>query len=81
MTNAILVGNAIGAKPKEYSELRTMTLPRTKMVVGYSVRFYDFAYNEENVIAPDHEAKATWAEAKDGIDAAIDWCLSYGTNR
>ena len=74
-TNAILVGEAIGTKPSEYSELKNMTLPHTGIVVGYSVRYYDFAYNAENIVAPDHEAKATWDDAKRGIDPAIEWCL------
>ena len=78
MTHAILVGDVIGAKPAEYTELRTMHLPRTHLIVGYSVRFYDFAYNKENVIAPDHQARATWEELRQGRDPALEWCLAYG---
>ena len=80
MTQAILVGQAIGAKPTEYSESRSMTLPRTRIIVGYSVRFYDFAYNKENIIAPDHEAIRTWNDARRGIDPALEWCLDYANS-
>lgn len=58
MTHALLVGEAIGAKPAEYRELKNMTLPYTGIIVGYSTRYYDFAHNAENIVAPDHEAKA-----------------------
>ena len=77
-TQAILVGEAIGTKPSEYSELKNMTLPNTGIIVGYSVRFYDFAYNAENVVAPDHEVKPAWEDVKHGIDSALEWCLQYG---
>jgi hypothetical protein len=64
MTQAILVGEPIGAKPTEYSEVRTMKLPHTRIVVGYSVKFYDFAFNKENVVSPDFEIKATWGDGR-----------------
>jgi hypothetical protein len=77
MTKAILVGEPIGAKPSEYAELQNMTLPRTRFIVGYSIRFYDFAYNKENIVTPDHEAPPSWDEVKHGINRALEWCLEY----
>src|SRR5215471_4479819 len=65
-TQAILVGEPIGAKPTEYTELRTMKLPNTQLVVGYSVRFYDFAWDKDNVIRPDQEIRPTWEDAVNG---------------
>jgi hypothetical protein len=77
MTKAILVGEPIGAKPSEYGELQNMTLPRTHFIVGYSIRFYDFAYNKENIVTPDHEAPPSWDDVKHGINRALEWCLAY----
>jgi hypothetical protein len=79
MTQAILVGQPIGAKPTEYAEHKTMELPRTRFIVGYSVEFYDFAFNKENVVSPDFEIKATWDDIKNGGSPVIDWCLAYKT--
>jgi hypothetical protein len=77
MTNAILVGEPIGAKPTEFTELRTMTLPHTRFVVGYSVRFYDFSFNQDNIVTPDREIKPTWDDVKNGRPVVMDWCLNY----
>ena len=79
MTQAILVGEPIGAKPSEYSEHRTMTLPNTRLTIGYSVRYYDFSYNKENVVQPEHEVKATWDDFKRGVNPALEWCLAHET--
>jgi hypothetical protein len=76
-TEAILVGQPIGAKPTEYAELKQMKLPNSHLVVGYSVRFYQFAYNDENAIRPDHEIVPAWEETKAGRDPVVEWCLSY----
>ncbi|HET9399619.1 MAG TPA: hypothetical protein VFO34_01600 [Candidatus Acidoferrales bacterium] len=77
MTQAILVGQPIGAKPAEYSERGSMTLPNTRILVYYSIRFYDFSYNGENVIRPDQEIKTTWDDVKNGRLPVLQWCLDY----
>lgn len=77
MTQAILVGRAIGAKPTEYAEHKTMDLPHTRFIVGYSVKFYDFSFNAENVVSPDFEISATWDDIKKGRSPVLDWCLAY----
>jgi hypothetical protein len=77
MTQAILVGQPIGAKPTEYSELRTMKLPGTGFVVGYSVRYYDFSFNKENVVVPDQEIRVSWEELKSGKNPVLEWCFAY----
>ena len=77
MTQAILVGQAIGAKPTEYAEHKTMELPHTRFIAGYSVKFYDFSFNAENVVSPDFEISATWDDIKKGKSPVLDWCLAY----
>jgi len=77
MTRAILVGEPIGAKPSEYAELKTMLLPNTRFTAGNSVKFYDFAYNQENIVRPDCEIKPTWEEVKSGRAAVLEWCFEF----
>ncbi|MBZ5623150.1 MAG: hypothetical protein LAQ69_31180 [Acidobacteriia bacterium] len=79
-TEAILVGQPIGAKPTEYSERKQMKLPNSHLVVSYSVRFYQFAYNDENATRPDREIVPAWAETKTGHDPVIEWCLNYSAD-
>ena len=76
-TNAILVGEPIGAKPTSYAERRQMELPNSHLVVIYSVNHYEFAYNSENVVRPDQEVKTTWPVYNAGRDAALDWIFDY----
>ena len=76
-TNAILVGEPIGAKPTSHAERRQMELPNSHLVVSYSVNHYEFAYNSENVVRPDQEVKTTWPVYKAGRDAALDWIFDY----
>jgi hypothetical protein len=54
-----------------------MTLPNSRLVVRYSVRFYRFVERGENVIRPDQEIVPTWADYKSGKDPVLEWVLSY----
>jgi hypothetical protein len=77
-TAAILVGQPIGEKPNSYQEARRMTLPNSKLVVSYSVRFYKFVdEGAENLIRPDHEIVPSWEDFKTGRDPVLEWVLSY----
>jgi hypothetical protein len=74
-TKAILVGQAIGEKPNSYQEAREMILPNSRWVARYSVRFYRFAQDKENLIRPDREIAETWADFVAGRDPVMDWVL------
>jgi hypothetical protein len=76
-TNALLVGQPIGEKPNSYQESRRMTLPNSRLVVTYSVKFYKFVESGENAIRPDHEIAPTWEDYKAGRDPVLDWVLKY----
>jgi hypothetical protein len=78
-TNAILVGEPIGAKPTSYAERRQMELPNSHLVVSYWVKYYEFAYNSGNVVRPDQEMKTTWPIYKEGHDAALE-VFEYGAD-
>ena len=74
---ATLAGLTIGEKPNGYSENDEFTLPSSKLVVSYSTRFYKFVPDDApNVVKPDKEVSATWADFVAGRDPAIEWALS-----
>ena len=76
-TNAILVGQQIGEKPNSYQEAREMKLPNSHWTVRYSVKFYKFVENGENVIHPDQEVVPSWDDYKSGRDPVLEWVLKY----
>jgi hypothetical protein len=77
-TNAILVGQQIGEKPNSYQEAREMTLPNSHWKVRYSVKFYRFVENGENLIRPDQEIIPSWTDYQSGRDPVLEWVLNYG---
>jgi Peptidase family S41 len=79
-TKAILVGEQIGEKPNSYQEGREMTLPNSHWTVRYSVKFYKFVENGENLIRPDHEIIPSWNDYRSGSDPVLDWITRYKTN-
>lgn len=78
MTHATLVGQQIGERPNSYQEAREMKLPSSQWTVRYSVKFYTFVENGENVVRPDKEITPSWDDYKAGGDPALDWVLRYG---
>ena len=54
-----------------------MTLPNSRLVVNFSVRFYRFVKNGENLIRPDQEIIPSWSEYKAGRDPVLEWVLKF----
>jgi hypothetical protein len=76
-TNAILVGQQIGEKPNSYQEAREMKLPNSRWTVRYSVKFYKFVDDGQNLIRPDQEIIPSWDDYKSARDRVLDWVLNY----
>ena len=74
MTEAILVGEAIGEKLNSYQESRQVTLPNSKLALRYSTKFYTFVKGE-NIIKPDQEIIPSWLDYKNGVDPVVEWIL------
>jgi len=75
-TNAILVGEPIGERPNSYSENDEMTLPRSKLVVSYSTRYYKFVDEDVPAVLPDQRIDADWPAFLAGRDPVMEWILS-----
>ena len=75
-TNAILVGEPIGERPNSYSENDEITLPRSRLVVSYSTRYYQFLDQDVPAVEPDQRVDPSWEAYKAGRDPVMDWVLS-----
>jgi hypothetical protein len=76
-TAAILVGRPIGETPNSYQEGRETTLPNSRLVLRYSVKYYKFVESGDNIIRPDKEIIPSWSDYKAGRDPVLDWVLKY----
>jgi hypothetical protein len=74
-TNAILVGETVGAAPNNWQEVRRLTLPNSGLRVGVSTLRYEFLPGEAELL-PD---LPVWPEPSDwgaGQDASLRLILS-----
>lgn len=53
MANAILVGEPTGGSPNGYGEVKNFILPKTKIVVSYSTKYFKMTDGKEKTIRPD----------------------------
>ena len=74
-TNAILWASR-SASAEQLSENDEMTLPNSRLVVGYSTRYYKFLDEDVPAVLPDQRIDPTWADFQAGRDAVMDWVLS-----
>jgi hypothetical protein len=74
--NAILVGLPTGAVPNGYQEGNAFVLPHSKLVVGYSTKYYKFQERDTPGVIPDQRIEPTWAAFRAGRDPALEWVLA-----
>jgi hypothetical protein len=75
-TDAILVGEPTGARPKGYQENHWITLPNSDMHVSIASRYYKFQDVNTPAVMPDHIIEPSWGDYKAGRDSVIEWILS-----
>jgi hypothetical protein len=76
--HATLVGEPIGERPNSYSERRLMTLPRSRVVVTYSVRYYKFQSSDDPpTVMPDVLIEPTWEDYRAARDPVLEWALAH----
>lgn len=73
-TNAKLVGTPTGGKPNSYGEVKTFTLPHSRLTVQYSTKFWRRAANGEDPpsLMPDITADTSSEVFFSGRDAAME---------
>lgn len=73
---AILVGEPTGARPNSYSETGFFTLPGLGTQGSVSICRYDLWPRDVPGVPPDRLIPPTWADHRDGRDAALEWILA-----
>ena len=73
---AILVGEPTGARPNQYQEGESFTLPHSRFRVSVATRYYRFQTEDTPGVLPDHYAAQTWNDYRAGRDPALEWILA-----
>lgn len=72
-TNAIIVGEETSGKPNHYGDVRSFTLPNSKLKVSYSTKFFKILETDIGTIKPDIEIETSFNDFINGIDPIFDW--------
>lgn len=74
-TEAILLGEPIGARPHGYQENGWFTLPSSGLKVSAATRLYRFGPEGEPSFHPDQRIDTSHADFLAGRDPVLDWAL------
>ncbi|TWT42277.1 Peptidase family S41 [Phycisphaerae bacterium RAS1] len=74
---AILMGYPTGQKPNAYGEVKTFTLPSSKLVVQYSTKFFKRTDEDVESLMPDVRVEMASADFFAGGDVVLDAALSW----
>jgi hypothetical protein len=76
---ATLVGEPTGGKPGSYGEVKSLTLPNSKLVILYSTRYFGADKGMEGPsLVPDIAAGMSSADLLAGRDPALDAAIQAG---
>ena len=75
-TEAILVGEPIGARPYGYQENGWFTLPSSGLNVSVATRLYRFGSAQEACFYPDQQIESTYVDFISGKDPVLEWALN-----
>jgi hypothetical protein len=75
LLGATLVGEPPGEKPNSYQENDEMVLPRSKMTISYSTKYYTFLDRDADAVMPDQLIAPTFVAFRDGRDEPLEWIL------
>jgi C-terminal processing protease CtpA/Prc len=75
--NAALVGEETGGKPNSYGEVKSLTLPYSKLVVFYSVKYFERGSNLDSPsLYPDFVVRPSLNDFLAGHDPVLEAALS-----
>lgn len=70
---AVLIGEPTGGSPYSYGDIRNFILPNSKLVVNYSVKFFDLNHTHLNTVYPDIEIKTSASQYFRGVDPVLSY--------
>lgn len=75
-TEALLVGEPMGARPHGYQENGWFTLPNSGLNVSIATRLYRFGPENQPCFNPDQWLKTTYADFIGKRDPVLEWALA-----
>jgi C-terminal processing protease CtpA/Prc len=72
---AVLIGEPTGGSPYSYGNVKALTLPNSKLMVGCSTNFYNINNSKLNTIYPDVEIVTTASRYFRGVDAVVSYAF------
>ena len=75
-TPAVFVGEPTGGKPNHFGEVKTLILPKTKLEVSYSTKFFQQSFEDTPSLMPDVAVEISIADYRARRDPVLDAILS-----
>ncbi|MCG3161240.1 MAG: hypothetical protein JMDDDDMK_02391 [Acidobacteria bacterium] len=76
-TKAILIGEPTGQRPNAYGEVKTMTLPHSKLLVQYSTKYFKTMDGDPPTLTPDILVERSSWDYASGRDPVLERALNY----
>jgi hypothetical protein len=76
-TDALLVSEPIGARPRAYQENYWLTLPNSHLRVSVASLVYKFQDGDSPAFMPDQVVAPDWADHEAGRDPVVGWISAY----
>ncbi|TPN82978.1 S41 family peptidase [Aquimarina algicola] len=77
MTNAIIVGKPSGGAPNHYGEVRPLVLPKTKLEVYHSTKYFKYIDEDINAVIPDVQIEMKYSDIINGKDQVYEFVKKY----
>lgn len=75
--HSILIGESTSGNVNHYGESRGFRLPNSKIIVGYSTKYWETWKGYKGALIPDIAIEYSIYNFKNNIDKAIDYVLNY----
>jgi hypothetical protein len=75
-TPALLVGEPTGGKPNHFGEVKSLTLPRTKIDISYSTKFFQTSFEDPPSLLPDVLVELSVRDYRARRDPVLERILS-----
>jgi len=77
---AVLVGSPTGGKPNSYGDVRTFSLPNSRLEVGYSTKYFRLLEGEDPPsLMPEVAVEPTIADLRAGRDPLLEAAIAFGS--
>jgi len=76
--HAIVIGEESGSPPNEYGEVKTFTLPNSKIEINYTTKYFRLLEDSDpSSLEPDVPIQRSIVDFLSGEDQALDAALKY----